>query len=45
MTESNLTLRQLALLLACRCSEKSIDDTCELVGTNRVTVMDKFREF
>ena len=45
MAESNLTIRQLAMLLACWCSEKSITDTCELVDTNRVTVMEKFREF
>lgn len=45
MAESNLTIRQLAMLLACWCSEKSIADTCELVDTNRGTVMLKFREF
>lgn len=45
MAESNFTIGQLALLLAYWCSEKSIAEAAEFAGTNRMTVMEKYREF
>ena len=45
MSDSNMTIRQLSLLLACWCAQKGIDETWELTGASRVTVMRRFAEF
>ena len=45
MADSNMSIRELALMLACWCSQKGIQETCEITGRSRVTVMERFREF
>ena len=45
MADSNMTLRSLALLLACWCAQKGIEETRNVTGASRATVMQRFREF